>query len=281
MKVIYSILATLLLAACSEQQTATPDTAASVAESAASSSAASETATQQAQLEKVKIGLIASPTGNAPLNFVDEKGQMQGFEYDVLQEIAKRAGYSFEYEYQAREQLFDQFKEDKFKLLAGSISLTDERKNTFVMSNPYLDAYPVTLLSKDASIKKLTDIKAKSIVALKDSPMDTNYQILNDFKGAEDKISLELTKSDWLSVQSMLANKATVAISNSTVIPYYYTNSNSKEVPLYFSIDYDYPQEHYGFIINKDDKKLLENVNKYLAEMKADGTYQTLYKKWF
>lgn len=33
--------------------------------------------------------------------------------------------------------------------------------------------------------------------------------------------------------------------------------------------------------INKDNKDLQEKVNKAMADLKADGTYAKLYKKWF
>ena len=39
--------------------------------------------------------------------------------------------------------------------------------------------------------------------------------------------------------------------------------------------------EEYGLGFNKDDTKLKEEVDKALNEMKEDGTYTKIYKKWF
>ena len=33
--------------------------------------------------------------------------------------------------------------------------------------------------------------------------------------------------------------------------------------------------------VSKDNPELLEKVNKAIADLKADGTYAKLYKKWF
>ena len=33
--------------------------------------------------------------------------------------------------------------------------------------------------------------------------------------------------------------------------------------------------------LNKDNKALQEEINKAIADMKADGEFNTLYKKWF
>ncbi len=39
--------------------------------------------------------------------------------------------------------------------------------------------------------------------------------------------------------------------------------------------------EEYGLGLNKDDVKLQEAVDKALNDMKDDGTYTRIYKKWF
>ncbi|WP_394261546.1 substrate-binding periplasmic protein [Moraxella boevrei] len=228
---------------------------------------------------EVKVGFIASATGNAPLNYLDEKGMMQGFEYDILQEVAKRANYNFSYEYKPRKQLFEDIEDGKVQIIAGNISITEERTSKYAMTNPYLDAYPVTILSKDANLKTIEHIKDQS-VAIKNSPMDTFYEVVHTQK-AEEKENIHYVDSDWLAVKNVLSGDSVSAIGNSSVIPYFFEKYSTKEQPLYFSIDYQYPQENYGFLLQKDNKQLLEDMNKSLAEMKADGTYQSIYKKWF
>lgn len=235
---------------------------------------------QQDKLTEVKVAFIASETGNEPLNFRDERGDLQGFEYDVLQEIAKRSHHHFVYSYQPRQNLFESLADNKFDMIVGSIAITDDRRKQYAMSNPYLEVYPVTIISKDKDIKTLHQLKDKH-VAIKDSSMDTLYDIVTQKKQEEELNDVQYMRSDWLAVQSVLSNKAESAISDSSVIPYYVEKYSEKKSPLYFAIDYDYPQELYGFVLNKSDSQLLEEVNASLADMKADGTYQSIYKKWF
>ena len=165
-------------------------------------------------------------------------------------------------------------------MIVGSIAITDDRRKQYAMSNPYLEVYPVTIISKDKDIKTLHQLKDKH-VAIKDSSMDTLYDIVTQKKQEEELNDVQYMRSDWLAVQSVLSNKAEAAISDSSVIPYYVEKYSEKKSPLYFAIDYDYPQELYGFVLNKSDSQLLEEVNASLADMKADGTYQSIYKKWF
>ena len=39
--------------------------------------------------------------------------------------------------------------------------------------------------------------------------------------------------------------------------------------------------EQYGIAINKSNTKLRQDINKTLADMKADGTLDQISKKWF
>ena len=40
-------------------------------------------------------------------------------------------------------------------------------------------------------------------------------------------------------------------------------------------------KDEIGMAVNKGNEDFVEKVNKALNEMKEDGTYNTIYKKWF
>lgn len=238
--------------------------------------------TNNTPVTTAKVGFIASPTGNAPLNFLDDKGKMQGFEYDILQEIAKRSAYEFSYEYRPVEGIFDNLGSQDLRVIAGNIDINKQIQNKYAVSDSYLDAYPVTIISQDPSIKTLEQLKGKRI-AIQDVPMKKSYQIVKAFNDENNGNidNIHYVKSDWLAVKEVLSGKADAAVSNSSVIPYYVEEYSNKQTPLYFAIDYKYPQEYYEFVLHKKDDKLLQAFNQALADMKADGTYQSIYKKWF
>ena len=48
-----------------------------------------------------------------------------------------------------------------------------------------------------------------------------------------------------------------------------------KEVPLILSAD------NYGFAVQKGNKALTKRLNDALKAVKADGTYDKIYRKWF
>ncbi|MBE9577618.1 MULTISPECIES: ABC transporter substrate-binding protein [Moraxella] len=227
----------------------------------------------------VKVGLMSSSTGNAPLIFIDEKGGIQGFEYDILKEIDERSDYNFQYEYQPRDDLFNGMNDKEIDMIAG-IEISKERTQKYNMTNSYLDVYPITLLSKNPKIKKLEDID-KNSTAVKEDSMQTTFTIVKDYENNHDNTNIDYTVSDWISVQALLRDDVKIAIGNSVAMPYFYSKYSTKKDPLYFSIDYDYPQQSYGFLINKENVDMMNDMNKHILDMKSDGTYQKIFKKWF
>jgi polar amino acid transport system substrate-binding protein len=52
-------------------------------------------------------------------------------------------------------------------------------------------------------------------------------------------------------------------------------------VEKYTILDEDFGDEEYGIGFRKQDNKLLEMVEKTLDDMRKDGTYDSIYQKWF
>ena len=78
-----------------------------------------------------------------------------------------------------------------------------------------------------------------------------------------------------------LNNKGREAIVNDKPVNEYFltqkasANLNLREVPGVLKA------ENYGFAIRKGDDKLRARLDKVLDEIRADGTYDKIYAKWF
>ena len=45
--------------------------------------------------------------------------------------------------------------------------------------------------------------------------------------------------------------------------------------------DPSFPKEYFGIVVKQGNKALQDKLNAGLAAIKADGSYATIYKKWF
>ena len=77
-----------------------------------------------------------------------------------------------------------------------------------------------------------------------------------------------------------LTNKTCDAvIINKSVALYYLQQGASKDLKI--AGDAKLAPDPVALALKKGNKEQLEKVNKALDELKADGTYAKLYKKWF
>ena len=59
------------------------------------------------------------------------------------------------------------------------------------------------------------------------------------------------------------------------------TKETQSKKELYNILSDNYGEEEYGIAAKKGNTKLIEAINKAIEELKADGTYQKIYSKWF
>lgn len=226
---------------------------------------------QQTRVYKVRM----SPPGYAPLNFRAATGTPQGFEHDILQEIAKRGKITFEYSYSPWSRLFTDLESGAADLLASGISITEERQAKYNMSDTYLEVDPVVIITKDRKVKSFKDLVSKPIAVKRNSRHEKWLLELN--RGNSDYNVY--ADSSWLTVKTVINDKATATIGDSSIMGTFV--SNHPEAALHLVVDDTYAKDYYGFVMRKDDTRLLQTVNNALHAMKSDGTYQQITKKWF
>ncbi|SUO93767.1 substrate-binding periplasmic protein [Suttonella ornithocola] len=211
----------------------------------------------------------------APLNFLSEKSEVEGFEHDVLDEIAKRAGVTFKYNYKTWKEIFTDLDQGQTDLLSSGISITPERKKKYFMSDSYLQIDPVVILTMDPSIEKIDDLVGKKISVKKNTSHEKLFLQLNN----GDSGYLQYADSSWLTVKDVLKKEVVATIADSSIASSYLKNYS--KFGLLSKVDTSFPKDNYGFVISKDKSELLKIVNDSLSEMKNDGSYDRLVKKWF
>ena len=78
-----------------------------------------------------------------------------------------------------------------------------------------------------------------------------------------------------------LRNKGCEAVIGDRPTIAYFMTSNARNKKLFTLQDTILNVEQFGFIVAKDNKKLLERLDKAFEEAKKDGSYKALLVKWF
>ena len=87
-----------------------------------------------------KVGTVKFGTDGAypPFNYVNDEGELVGFEIEVLEEISKRTGLEIEVEAMAWDGIFGQMDSEKIDSVVCCISPSEERQEKYIFSREYI-----------------------------------------------------------------------------------------------------------------------------------------------
>lgn len=260
-KFIFSSISALLLAACGSETTTT--SAASMAQPQPASAA---------KPNQTVVRVVAETY--VPFTTRTSSGSINGFDYDLLTAIAEKENLQLQFIPQAWAVLFNTLESGNAEIAAGGIYITDERKKRFDLTEPYLETGTILLVGKNAKIENLNDIRGKTIAVKGATVAERTVQgLLKDNGKVEPRDTL------WLAVNDVLGNKADAVFGDAGALTHYAARFKGQGVKLVTNTNQ--PTEYYAFLVKKGNTELLKKLNKGLAELKKDGTYDKLYQKWF
>lgn len=199
-----------------------------------------------------------------------------GFEYDLLTEIAKQQGFKLRFEVHPWQGLFPNLDSGKADILAGAVTYTDERATFMDFSNPHFE-YRYTMLVRDGLQNKPNFGAFKGMkVALQRASVSES---LIPMFGNQDKGNIVYTDTIWLATKAVLAGEADAAVGSSAPLSYYakkYADSKTHLIQ-----DSSLPAKHYVFAVKKGNTELVQKLNEGLEKVKANGTYEKLYSKYW
>jgi ABC-type amino acid transport substrate-binding protein len=216
---------------------------------------------------KLRVG---SDIPYAPFEFGREP-DYEGFDVDIVNEIAKRLDVEAQFVKTPFDPIFRNLAQGRFDLVASAATITPEREKTVAFSVPYFPADQSLMVKRGTDIKTVDDLAGKRIGAQLGT---TGAAYAKDkVKGAETVRTYDLIDDAFNALQS---GQVDAVINDFPVSKY--AERSKKDLQVIQRIP---TGETYGLGINKDDTKLKEEIDKALNEMKEDGTYTRIYKKWF
>ncbi|MEU9898360.1 transporter substrate-binding domain-containing protein [Streptomyces phaeochromogenes] len=224
-------------------------------------------------VELVKGGQLTTCTHLPYPPFQSEiDGKVQGFDVSIIDLVAKDLGVK----QVILDQPFENFKTGgslnagQCDLAAAGMTITDERKKNVDFSDPYFEATQAVLADKKSGISSLADLKGKKVGA----QAQTTGEEFAKSKGLN-PVSFE--SSDALLNGLRTGQVKAVVIDYPVVQGWLKDKANADAFVVADNIN---TGEEYGVTVKKGNTKLVDAINKALADAKSDGTYKKLYEKW-
>lgn len=258
--VLSAILSAVVLAGCGKKE-ATPEAAAAAPEAPA-----------------VKEYVVGTDAAYAPFEYENDKKEVEGFDIDVLSAAAEKGGFKVKFINTPWEGIFASLGNGDRDIVVSSVTITDERKQTMDFSEPYFEARQLIVVSKNdaAGIKKFADLKGKKVAVQTGTTGDEVTQKLLG-KSSPDIKRFESTP---LALKELENGGVDAVVADNGVVVNYLSNNGDKGLVSVEDTE-SFAPEYYGIAVKKGNQALQEQINKGLAAIKADGTYDQIYAKWF
>ena len=215
---------------------------------------------------------VASDIAYPPFEF-ERDGEPVGFDIDLLNEVGKRAGFTPEYQNVTFDGIIGGLANGQYDAAISSMTITPDREKRIDFSEPYFNADQSLLAPGDAGIESVDDLGDATVGV----QLGTTGEITaNEFKD-EGTIQGDIRTFDTIEdAFNALENGQIEAIINDLAVSQYEAENSGGNAEI---IEVIPTEEQYGIALPKDSE-LRADINKALQEIKDDGTYEEIYKKW-
>lgn len=246
------LAATVVLAGCSDDKQA--ETSGSAAD----------------KVSVVKVGMSGT---YYPFTFM-EKGELQGFEVDLWNEIASRLNSKVEFVTAPFSGLFGMLEAGQLDTISNQITLTEERENRYAFSQPYVyDGAQIAVHSDNQDIKGVADLEGKKVAV----NLGSNFEAILRQSDPEEKINI-VTYDSGIEQDVVVGRSDAFVMDRISVLALI----EKSDLPLKLAGEpIEILKNGMPFLSNNEGKAMRDKVNSALNDMRADGSLARISNKWF
>ena len=290
--IIVSLGMAMSLAACgssaentsapAETTTAPADTvettqAASTTEKTASSTeAATDAAALTAEVTTIKDGtlMVGVEIGYPPMEYFDTDGATPiGFDVEVANALADYLGLDLELVDTSWDGIFAGVDTGKYDCIISCVSITDERKEQFNLTKPYVSNHTVLIVPNDSEIDSMEALNGHSTAVQAETTAD-DYM-----KEHSAELGTELFQYDKvINCFDDLKTGRTDSVFTDSVVAAYYLGDEASNYKTVWEND---ELEPIGICLKKGNDGLTQAIDDALDALSADGTLGTIAEKYF
>lgn len=234
---------------------------------------------------KTSVKLVLSSTGR-PLSWADENGKLQGYEYDIWQEVNKNLkDYHLDIQAVPPETQDVMMESGDAKVASGGYYRTPRREKDYIVPKTPIGVSSVMVyMSKDNAQKyhSLEDVIKGGGKLVPNTPNGGIYKVLTDWNAAHDNLMKEVPIQDGLTPAERITS-----LKNGQYDALVYPNNLGVEdiaKAMNFEIvalDKPIKVNEIVVIVNKNEQKLADEIEAALEKLSKDGTLQKISEKWY
>lgn len=246
-----------------------------------------------------KTYVFATEGAYPPFNLTSPSGELQGFEIDLIAEVAKRGGFDYKVISQAWDGMIQGLVDGKYNGVIDAVTITDKRKEVVDFSLPYTTGGSTFAVTKDsgvtlpgtgsgidlsdttstaAAVADLAKALSGKTVGVQVATIQSSFltQYLAD-KG----VTIRTYQNGPDVYQDLMNGRIDAAMSSVTNIASFLQKHKDDAMATGPSFKGGVMGSGAAVAVRKGDTELKPVIDKALKSMAEDGTLSAMSKKWF
>ena len=216
--------------------------------------------------DKNKLTIATSPDF-PPFEYYDDNNNVIGIEIEILKLVCEELGYTLDIQTMNFDAVLTGVASNKYQLGVSGISVTPERQENMLFTNPYCLAAQAIVVKEGSAITSKTDLTGKKVSVQTGTTADegcteAGYNVQAFAANADAKAALTTGKVDAWVVDNLTALQMVEEGDGLVVL-----NENMTDEPYAFA-----------FAFGSED--LVAEIDKILAKLIADGTVEEIFAQY-
>lgn len=205
-----------------------------------------------------------------PFAFADAGGSPKGFSIDLAEEAARRLGLRIDYKITNLQGILTGLTAGRYDMGVAGVGATEERRKSVDFVKPYFWSFTAVLTKADTAAGALTDFGGERVGVVSGSVQETFAN--TNIPGA----TVVKFKDQPAAVGQLLSGGIDGFVVGGPDAEEYL----AREKSLKIAATADSTQGT-SFPVRKGRTELVDALDEQIDDMIDDGTYLTLYRKWF
>ncbi|NOY85924.1 MAG: transporter substrate-binding domain-containing protein [Deltaproteobacteria bacterium] len=220
----------------------------------------------------LRVGL---ETGYLPFEMRDKRGDIVGFDVSMAKEMAKSMGVKLKLVNTAWDGIIPALLTNKFDIIMSGMTITQQRNLKINFVDPYIIVGQTILISKklEGKVKSYKDLNSPKYTVV--SKLGTTGEQAT--KRLIPKANYKSFETEPEAAMEVINGRADAFVYD---LPYCAVFFAQKGQGKLVFLDKPFTFEPLGWAVKKGDPDFLNWLNNFLRQVKGDGRYDKIYKKW-
>ena len=210
-----------------------------------------------------------------PYEMIADDGSFEGIDVEVAGAIAKKLGLELVVDDMGFDAALLAAQNGQSDIVMAGVTVTDERKAVMDFSDSYATGVQVVIVAEDSAIQSIDDLENADMIGCQKATTGYIYASDTPDNGGYGEDHVTAYETGALAVEALKNGQIDAVIIDNEPAKAFVAATPGLKI-----LDGEWVSEDYAIGMKKGNTQLLEAINKAMAELKADGTFQAIVDKY-